>query len=108
MSRTPDLLTPREVMGQLRIGRTSFYTHAKQWRATGGQSGIKVIEVGGQLRVPRVWLEELIGAPIEFIPEQAPASNSKSSSDPESNDNSLDADGTTPRDDADNKRRDTD
>lgn len=84
-------------MGQLRIGRTSFYTLAQQWRATGGESGIKVIEIGGQLRVPRVWLEELIGAPIECIAEPAPPSSTESSSDPQSKHDGSGADSTKPR-----------
>lgn len=69
MTPVPDLLTVGEAERLLRIGRTKAYALTQEWRATGGESGIKVIEIGGQLRVPRMWLEELMGAPIEFIPD---------------------------------------
>lgn len=74
MSPVPDLLTVGEAERLLRIGRTKAYALTQEWRATGGQSGIKVIEIGGQLRVPKVWLEELVGAPIESIPDPPPPS----------------------------------
>ena len=61
------LLTVLQASWVLGIGRTKGYAMTLEWRATGGKSGMKVIEVGGQLRVPRVWLEEWIGAPIEFV-----------------------------------------
>ena len=61
----------------LGIGRTKAYDMTLEWRVTGGKSGMKVIKVGGQLRVPRVWLEELIGAPIEYVPD--PSELAKSS-----------------------------
>lgn len=66
--RTPALLTVLQAAWVLGIGRTKAYTLTLEWRATGGKSGMKVVEVGGQLRVPRVWLEEWIGAPIESVP----------------------------------------
>lgn len=62
------LLTVLQAAWVLGIGRTKAYALTLEWRATGGKSGMKVVEVGGQLRVPRVWLEEWIGAPIEFVP----------------------------------------
>ena len=43
----------------LRIGRTSAYALAREWRETGGRSGLPVVELGRQLRVPRAALEEL-------------------------------------------------
>lgn len=51
----------------LRIGRTKAYAMAREWRETGGRSGLPVIDFGNVLRVPRHALEELIGAPIEEI-----------------------------------------
>lgn len=62
------LLTVLQAAWVLGIGRTKAYALTLEWRATGGKSGMKVVEVGGQLRVPRVWLEKWIGAPIEFVP----------------------------------------
>jgi hypothetical protein len=60
----PDLLTVEEAASVLRIGRTKAYAMAREWRATGGRSGLPVIDFGHALRVPRHALEELIGAPI--------------------------------------------
>lgn len=67
--RPPDALTIEEAARVLRIGRTKAYAMSQEWRVTNGESGLKVREVGGQLRVPRAWLEEQLGAPVLFIPE---------------------------------------
>lgn len=69
MDPVPDLLTIEEAARVLRIGRTKAYAMGQEWRATNGQSGIKVQELGGQLRVPRVWLEDELDTPVLFIPE---------------------------------------
>jgi len=53
----PDLLTIEEAARVLRIGRTKAYAMGQEWRVTDGRSGIKVREFGGQLRVPRAWIE---------------------------------------------------
>jgi excisionase family DNA binding protein len=63
---TPDLLTITEAAVVLRIGRTTAYELARRDLATDGGEGLGVIRVGGQLRVPRVALERLVGAPIVF------------------------------------------
>ncbi|MFT7475365.1 MAG: hypothetical protein ACI81L_002303 [Verrucomicrobiales bacterium] len=70
MSLVPDLLTIEEAARVLRIGRTKAYAMGQEWRVTDGQSGIKVSEFGGQLRVPRVWIEEQLGAPLRSIPQR--------------------------------------
>ena len=62
----PELFTVTEAAVVLRIGRTTAYELARRDLATGGGEGLGVIRVGGQLRVPRVALERLIGAPIVF------------------------------------------
>lgn len=59
VSAVPEFLTVEEAAELLRIGRTSAYALAREWRATGGRSGLPVIELGRQLRVPRAALEEL-------------------------------------------------
>jgi hypothetical protein len=64
----PDLLTIEEAARVLRIGRTKAYAMSQEWRVTNGESGIKVCELGGQLRVPRAWLEEQLGAPVLVVP----------------------------------------
>lgn len=37
---------------------------AQQWRATGGRSGLPVVDFGHVLRVPRRALEELVGTEL--------------------------------------------
>ena len=59
MSDQPEFLTVEEAAVLLRIGRTSAYALAREWRETGGRSGLPVVELGRQLRVPRAALEEL-------------------------------------------------
>jgi hypothetical protein len=61
---TPDLFTITEAAVVLRIGRTTACELARRDLATGGGEGLDVIRVGGQLRVPRVALVRMIGAPI--------------------------------------------
>lgn len=58
---SPDLLTVEEAGAALRVGRTKAYAMAREWRETGGRSGLPVIDLGHLLRVPRRALEELIG-----------------------------------------------
>jgi hypothetical protein len=67
-AKVPDLLTVEEAAAVLRIGRTKAYAMAREWRATGGRSGLPVKDFGNVLRDPLHALEELIGAPIEQIP----------------------------------------
>lgn len=56
----------------LRIGRTCAYELARVYRATEGRDGLPVVEVASGLRVPRLALEDLIGAPISWpIPQIA-------------------------------------
>lgn len=64
----PDLLTIDEAARVLRIGRTKAYAMSQEWRVTDGESGMKVCELGGQLRVPKAWLEAQLGAPVLFVP----------------------------------------
>ena len=65
--RTPVLLTVEEAGVLLRIGRTKAYAMAREWRETGGRSGLPVIDLGHVLRVPRQALEELIGAELTDV-----------------------------------------
>ena len=70
-STLPDFLTVEEAAKVLRIGRGAAYTLARQWRQTGGQSGLPVITLGKTLRVPRAALEKLCGGPLA-VPDQHP------------------------------------
>ena len=60
----PDLLTVEEAARLIRVGRTKAYAMAQEWRATGGRSGLPVVDFGHVLRVPRRALEQLIGAEL--------------------------------------------
>jgi hypothetical protein len=60
----PDLLTVEEAARLCRVGRTKAYLMAREWRATGGRSGLPVVEFGHVLRVPRQALERMIGAEL--------------------------------------------
>jgi excisionase family DNA binding protein len=55
----PEFLTVEEAAAVLRIGRTSAYLLAQQWRLTGGETGLPVVRIGRQLRVPRAALERM-------------------------------------------------
>ena len=66
--RIPDFLTIEEAARLLRIGRTKAYAMSQEWRVTQGESGLKVCDIGGQLRVPRAWLEATLDAPVLSIP----------------------------------------
>jgi hypothetical protein len=59
----PDFFTVEEAADRLRIGRTSAYLAAKQYRESGGADGLPVISIRGSLRVPRRKLEEWAGRP---------------------------------------------
>ena len=59
---TPEWLTVEEAARVLRIGRTKAYALTREWRATGGRSGLPVADLGDVLRVPRRALEELADA----------------------------------------------
>ena len=73
--QVPNFLTIEEAARVLRIGRTKAYAMGQEWRVTNGKSGIKVREVGGQLRVPKAWLEAQLDAPLLFIPEPPQRAN---------------------------------
>ena len=58
---TAEVLTIDEAAAILRISRNAAYAAAREWRATGGKTGIPCIEIGRTLRVPRAELERLLG-----------------------------------------------
>ena len=70
--RPPDFLTVEEAGAVLRLSRGKAYELAREYLATGGATGMPVIRLGRQLRVPRVLLEQWIGGPITWpIPTHA-------------------------------------
>ena len=75
MEGLPDLLTIEEAARLIRVGRTKAYAMAQEWRATGGQSGLPVVDFGHVLRVPLRQLEKLVGGPLTTpVSEQAAVS----------------------------------
>lgn len=76
MSGLPEFLTVEEAASLLRIGRTSAYALAREWRESRGQRGLPVVELGRQLRVPRAALEEL--HVVVMVPSQENARASSS------------------------------
>lgn len=56
----PNFLTVVEASALLRVGRTKAYAMAREWRESGGRSGLPVVDFGHVLRVPVQALEELI------------------------------------------------
>ena len=59
LNELPEFLTVQEAAAVLRIGRTSAYLLCQRWRFSRGESGLPVVEVGRQLRVPRAALVRL-------------------------------------------------
>jgi hypothetical protein len=55
-----EVLTVEEAASILRISRNAAYALARQWRATGGQSGLPCFELGRCIRVPRAALTEML------------------------------------------------
>lgn len=62
----PDFLSVREAAAVLRIGKSCAYDLANEFVDTSGVSGLKVIRVGRQLRVPRTALEDWLGGSITW------------------------------------------
>jgi len=56
----PEVLTVEEAASLLRISRNAAYALARQWRATGGQSGLPCVGMGRCIRVPRAALEQML------------------------------------------------
>lgn len=103
MSAVPELLTIEEAARVMRISRNTAYQRAREFRATNGESGLEVVDAGGQMRVPRRRLEEKLQIVIDSIPSpEEPASSdtrNAQTSKPESrpaNESSMDtAEGAT-------------
>jgi excisionase family DNA binding protein len=68
----PQTFTVEEAARILRIGRTTAYALAREWRATRGRSGLPVLELGRSLRVPRAALAELLETPAVHVPDPPP------------------------------------
>ena len=74
--RPSDFLTLEEAGTVLRFSRGKAYELAREYLATGGASGMPVIRLGRQLRLPRALFEQRIGGPVTWpIPTSARASS---------------------------------
>ncbi len=58
-----EVLTIEEAASILRISRNAAYAAARQWRTTGGKTGLPCIEIGRTIRVPRADLDRMLGRP---------------------------------------------
>lgn len=63
LEELPEVLTVEEAAAVLRIGRTAAYELCRQWRATGGRSGLPVLAFGRSLRVPKAALARILEPP---------------------------------------------
>lgn len=61
---TPDLFTVAEAAVVLRIGRTTAYELVRRDFESGGGEGLGVVRIGGQFRIPRSALEQIVGGPV--------------------------------------------
>lgn len=72
-------LSIEEAAAVLRIGRTTAYRLAHEWRSTGGRRGLPVLELGRTLRVPCAALDRMLregcrsGQPVSDDGRQRPA-----------------------------------
>jgi excisionase family DNA binding protein len=60
LDELPEVLTVEEAAAVLRIGRGAAYELAREWRESGGRSGLPVVTLGRSLRVPREALRRLL------------------------------------------------
>jgi excisionase family DNA binding protein len=78
--RARALLTVMQAAVILGIGRTTAYALARQFVRTKGESGLPVVRVGNQLRVPQDWLDDymhgrsitLVAPPTVLIAQPTP------------------------------------
>ena len=56
----PEVLTVEEAAKVLRIGRGAAYDLARQYRSSGGRTGLPVVELGRSLRVPKSALRRFL------------------------------------------------
>lgn len=60
MDDLPEVLTVEEAAKVLRIGRGAAYDLARQYRSSGGRTGLPVVELGRSLRVPKSALRRFL------------------------------------------------
>ena len=75
----PPFLTVEEAGRLLRIGRTKAYELTREWRATGGRSGLPVIDLGDVLRVPGPAIEQMLGTGLTSPTLPAPTTKRRPS-----------------------------
>jgi hypothetical protein len=60
-------LSVEEAAGLLGVGRTKAYDMSREWRATGGEWGLPVIDCRNTLRVPLHPLAEMLGVAVSHL-----------------------------------------
>jgi hypothetical protein len=75
-ARPPDFLRVEEAAKVLRIGRTAAYALTSEFLDTNGASGLPVVRLGKQLRVPRLRLEQVLAGAITWPPPDRPVDDS--------------------------------
>ena len=60
LDELPEILTIAEAAAVLRVSRTTYYSEARRFEATGGEEGLPVIRVGHSLRVPKHALSQVL------------------------------------------------
>jgi excisionase family DNA binding protein len=65
LDELPEVLTVEEAAAVLRIGRGAAYELAREWRESGGHSGLPVVTLGRSLRVPREALRRLLDVGVD-------------------------------------------
>jgi hypothetical protein len=61
------LLTVEEAARVLRIGRTKAYALTREYRQTGGRSGLAVVDFGDVLRVPASRIAATLGVTVPDV-----------------------------------------
>lgn len=60
-------LSVEEAAGLLGVGRTKAYDMTREWRTSGGESGLPVIDCGNALRVPLYPMAEMLGVDVGHL-----------------------------------------
>ena len=63
LEQLPEVMTVEEAAAFLRIGRSAAYELCRQWRVTGGRTGLPVLALGRTLRVPKAGIARMLLAP---------------------------------------------
>jgi hypothetical protein len=83
------LLTVEEAARVLRIGRTKAYALTREYRQTGGRSGLAVVDFGDVLRVPASRIATTLGVTVPEVIAAVRGSRLRSDEHPPASDSLL-------------------